>query len=67
MADAGLPEHRQTDFMLYATLKNKHRGKGDASWAAKEQDREQVGDHDTAHDGAHDKLQSILDFCTTPK
>lgn len=61
MADAGLPEpeYRQAEFMLYATLKNKNWGKDDASWA--------VTAHDTAHDGAQDKLQRILDFCTMPK
>ena len=42
MAAAGLPEpeYRQSEFMLYATLKNKNWGKEDASWA------------DTAHDQA---------------
>ena len=34
MAQAGLPEpeYRQSDFMLYATLKNKNWGKEDKSW-----------------------------------
>ena len=34
MAEAGLPEpeYRQSEFMLYATLKNKNWGKEDASW-----------------------------------
>ena len=42
MAAAGLPEpeYRQSEFMLYATLKNKNWGKENASWA------------DTAHEQA---------------
>ena len=48
MAVAGLPEpeYQQSEFMLYATLKNKNWGKEDAAWTSgeqvREQDREQV-------------------------
>ena len=60
MEEAGLPEpvYRQSDFMLYATLKNKNYGT-DASWAITAQDRA----HDTAHDAAYDKYELIVTFC----
>ena len=60
MEEAGLPEpvYRQSDFMLYATLKNKNFGT-DASWADTAQDRA----HDTAYDEAHDKYELIVAFC----
>jgi len=45
---AGLPEpeYRQSEFMLYATLKNKNWGKEDASWSREEQVREQDREQD---------------------
>ena len=60
MEEAGLPEpvYCQSDFMLYATLKNKNYGT-EASWADTAQDRA----HDTAHDEAHDKYELIVAFC----
>ena len=69
MAEAGLPEpeYRQSEFMLYATLKNKNWGKEDASWAEKEQDRAQDRAQDTAQDGAQDKIKEIIDFCELPR
>lgn len=74
MAEAGLPEpkYRQSEFMLYATLKNKNWGKEEASWVvtthdttqdARAQDRAQ----DTAQDGAQDKIKEIIDFCEQPR
>ena len=44
MATAGLPEpiFKETEFMFYATLKNKYWGKADASWENPEQDTTQV-------------------------
>ena len=64
MADAGLPEpeYRQTDFMLYATLKNKNWGKEDASWMATTQDTIQDAIQDTIQDE-----ERLLAFCSTPK
>ena len=61
MAEAGLPDpvFRQSEFMLYATLKNKNWGKNDVSWAEKA--------HDTAQDEAQNKKQMILKFCVEPK
>ena len=65
MAEAGLPEpeYRQSEFMLYATLKNKNWGKEDASWTrevqVREQDREQVGEQD--------ELSRLIDFCSIPR
>ena len=43
MKSAGLPEpeYIQSEFMLYATLRNKNWGKEDTSWGVSEQDREQ--------------------------
>ena len=40
MAEAGLPEpeFKQSEFMLYATLKNKNWGKDDATWVVSTQD-----------------------------
>lgn len=65
MAEAGLPEpeYRQSEFMLYATLKNKNWGKEDASWTreeqVREQDREQVGEQD--------EISRLIDFCSIPR
>lgn len=58
MAQAGLPEpeYRQSDFMLYATLKNKNWGKEDKSWPV--------------HPGEgtdEDIFQRIIEFCSEPK
>ena len=57
--EAGLPDpvYRQSDFMLYATLKNKNFGAEDASWA--------VTTHDTTHDRVQDTTQEdkLLAFC----
>ena len=46
MESAGLPEpeYIQSEFMLYATLRNKNWGKEDTSWGVSEQDREQEND-----------------------
>lgn len=56
MEEAGLPEpvYRQSEFMLYATLKNKNWGKEDASWIP------------SVHDNIHDE-NKLLEFCATPK
>ena len=58
MEEAGLPEpvYRQSDFMLYATLKNKNYGT-DASWV--------VTTHDTTHDGEQEATQEdkLIVFC----
>lgn len=60
MEEAGLPEpvYRQSEFMLYATLKNKNWGKEDASWISSV--------HDSIHDNIHDE-NKLLEFCATPK
>ncbi len=65
MAEAGLPEpeYRQSEFMLFATLKNKNWGKEDASWADTAHDRA----HDTAQDVTQDKYTAILTFCDLPR
>lgn len=61
MAEAGLPEpeYRQSEFMLYATLKNKNWGKEDASWSREEQVREQ--------DREQDETTKLIDFCSVPR
>lgn len=60
MEEAGLPEpvYRQSEFMLYATLKNKNWGKEDASWIPSV--------HDSIHDNIHDE-NKLLEFYATPK
>lgn len=60
MEEAGLPEpvYRQSEFMLYATLKNKNWGKEDTSWV--------VTTHDTTHDATHDE-KNLLEFCAIPR
>ena len=46
MAEAGLPEpeYRQSEFMLYATLKNKNWGKEDATWESHLHQGEEKGE-----------------------
>ena len=65
MEEAGLPEpvYRQSDFMLYATLKNKNWGVEGSSWADTAHERAQDG----AHDEAQDKIEKLLVFCSEPK
>ena len=64
MESAGLPEpeYIQSEFMLYATLRNKNWGKEDTSWGVTGQDREQ--------DREQDRIiieKQILQFCTSPR
>ncbi len=73
MQDAGLPEpeYKQSEFMLYATLKNKTRGVENTSWeslTSGDHDGDQAGDHvsDQAGDEA-EKIRMLLDFCKTPR
>lgn len=49
--------YRQSEFMLYATLKNKNWGKEDASWAVADHERA----YDRAYDEAHDSVVSATD------
>ena len=60
MENAGLPEpeYRQSEFMLYATLKNKNWGKEDTSWVVTEQD--------SIQDSIQDE-EKIIQFCKTGK
>jgi len=60
MAEAGLPdpEYRQSEFMLYAMLKNKNWGKDDASWV--------VATHDTTQDTTHDR-DKLIEYCSVPR
>lgn len=69
MEEAGLPEpvYRQSEFMLYATLKNKNWGREDASWAVTAHDRAHDGAYDAAHDEIQEKYQTLLEFCTIPR
>ena len=69
MAEAGLPEpeYRQSEFMLYATLKNKNWGKEDASWT---NSITSEGVSEGASEGAGEEaelLQRVVEFCTLPK
>lgn len=65
MAEAGLPEpeYRQSEFMLYATLKNKNWGKEDASWT---NSITSEGVSEGAGEEA-ELLQRVVEFCTLPK
>lgn len=69
MAEAGLPEpeYRQSEFMLYATLKNKNWEKEKAIRDTTAHVTAHDAAHVTAHDAEQDKIQMILDFCTVPK
>lgn len=70
MEEAGLPDpaYRQSDFMLYATLKNKNFGAEDASWAVSPITNSVTGEG--ASEGAGegvDKLQIVIRFCDIPR
>lgn len=60
MAEAGLPEpeFKQSEFMLYATLKNKNWGKDDATWV--------VSTQDTIQATIQDK-NKLLAYCNEPR
>ena len=60
MEAEGLPEpaYKQSEFMLYAELKNKNWGVEDASWVATT--------HDTTHDAIHDE-NKLLEYCSEPR
>ncbi len=60
MAEAGLPdpEYQQSEFMLYAILKNKNWGKTDESWVVTTQDATQ----DTTHD-----RNKLIEYCLIPR
>ena len=60
-------QYRQSEFMLYATLKNKNWGKEDASWAVADHKRAHDRAYDGAHDEAHDKYEELLAFCGVPR
>lgn len=72
MEDAGLPEpeYRQSEFMLYATIRNKNWGKKGTSWRANTPDITHNTPHDTPHEDPHDAANScnkIIQFCKTPR
>lgn len=64
MASAELPEptFNESEFMFYATLKNKNWGKENTSWEEKEQD----SIHDSIQDSIQDESK-ILKFCEKPR
>ena len=73
MQDAGLPEpeYRQSEFMLYATLKNKTWGLENGSWesltnSVKAGEGVSEGAGEGVGEGA-DKLKKVLDFCAIPR
>ena len=69
MESAGLPEpeYRQTEFMLYAVLRNKNWGKEGAAWPAKGQEGVQDRVQDTEQDEKSDMIEKLLSFCNTPR
>lgn len=64
MAEAGLPEpeYRQSEFMLYATLKNKNWGKEDASWSG-DQAVSQKGPEKGPEKGPKSKTDEVTERC----
>lgn len=62
MEAAGLPEpsYKQSEFMLYAELKNKNWGVEDASWNT-------LSHSTTQTDISLSKLTEILEFCNEPR
>ena len=67
MEEAGLPEpvYRQSDFMLYATLKNKNYG-SDASWVSNSVTTPFTGEGDS--EGAGEGVQTkVIQFCAIPR
>lgn len=73
MAEAGLPEpeYRQTDFMLFATLKNRSWGKAEIPYQSAEHDSEHQGEHQGEHQSGHDDVfetkHKLLLFCAIPR
>ena len=61
MESAGLPdpEYQQSEFMLYAVLKNKNWGKEDASW--------QSSEHQGEHDTLTETQKKLIAFCAVPR
>ena len=69
MRDAGLPEleYRQSEFMLYAALKNKTWGLESGSWESlSTSDQAGEGVSEGVGEGA-DNLKKVLDFCAIPR
>ena len=69
MQDAGLPkpEYKQSEFMLYATLRNKTWSLENDSWEIlSNSGQASEGVSEGAGEGA-DKLKKTLDFCTIPR
>lgn len=62
MAAAGLPEpvYKQSEFMLYAELKNKN-------WGAAEESRNTLSHSTVKEDMSLHKLVEILEFCNEPR
>ena len=72
MKDAGLPEpeYKQSEFMMYAALKNKTWGLENSSWesltnSGKDGEGVSEGAGEGVSEGA-DKLKKVLDFCALP-
>ena len=73
MQTAGLPspEYKQSEFMLYATLKNKTWGLENNTWESLttgDQVSDQAGDQvsDQAGDQA-ERMRKVLEFCKIPR
>ena len=60
----GTQADRQSEFMLYATLKNKKWGIEDASWTDTAQDREQDREQDQI---GSKSLVQVIQYCKYPK
>ena len=65
MESAGLPdpEYPQSEFMLYAVLRNKNWGKEDSSWQSSEHQGEHQGEHVTVTE----TQKKLIAFCAIPR
>ena len=69
MESAGLPdpEYQQSEFMLYAVLKNKNWGKEDSSWQSSEHQGEHQSEHQCEHDTVTETQKKLIAFCAVPR
>ena len=65
MESAGLPdpEYQQSEFMLYAVLRNKNWGKEDSSWQSSEHQGEHQGEYVTVTE----TQKKLIAFCAIPR
>ena len=69
MESAGLPEpeYQQSEFMLYAVLKNTNWGREDSSWQSSEHQSEHQCEHQGEHDTVTETQKKLIAFCAIPR